>query len=126
MPRNDFHYLPDPYFGVYRNSHCRNLPHIHAYGAIYHCCFRLFDSMPQEQVKKWCRQLNDYMAMITSSEYLNNERRVPRFDPTSLAGQFYLHAGAGEYILRNEPFAQVMWTPFGFGTKSSITCMHWP
>lgn len=122
-PRSGCHCLPDPYFVVYHKSHSRNLPHIHAYGAIYHGCFRLFDSMPQELLAKWRQQLDDYMTMITSDNCLNNNHHAPHFGPTSLAGQFYLFSGVGECILRDVRFAQVVWDSLWFRDEKEY-CLH--
>lgn len=114
MPRSEFHYLPDPFFGVYRHSDWQHLPHVHAYGAIYSCCFRLIDSMPQELLREWRLQLDDYMAAITSDECLGINRHTPRYDQDSVAVQYYLSAGAGECILREDRFAQVVWNSLWF------------
>lgn len=117
MPRSKFHFLPDPFFGVYRCTECRYLPHIHAIGAIYHCCFRLADSMPMELLKQWRQQLDDYMTMITNGWCLANEHQAPSFDPASMAHHYYLSAGAGECILRDDRFAQVVWDSLWYRDK---------
>lgn len=114
MPRDQFHYPPDPYFWVYRYTDFRYLPHIHAIGAIYHCCFRLIDSMPRKLLKKWRQLFVEYMAMISSGWCCAGEHQAPAFDPSSMAFQYYMSAGLGACILSDDRFAQVVWDALWF------------
>ena len=70
--------------------------------------------MPQELLREWRLQLDDYMAAITNDECLGINRHTPRYDHDSVAVQYYLSAGAGECILREDRFAQVVWNSLWF------------